>query len=38
MVVDGVRVNLEVQVANKGDYPERSLLFRAGQGDLEMAD
>jgi predicted transposase/invertase (TIGR01784 family) len=25
MVVDGVRVNLEVQVANKGDYPERSL-------------
>jgi predicted transposase/invertase (TIGR01784 family) len=25
MVLDGRRVNLEVQVANEGDYPERSL-------------
>jgi predicted transposase/invertase (TIGR01784 family) len=25
MVADGVRINLEVQVLNEGDYPERSL-------------
>ncbi|MDR1579885.1 MAG: Rpn family recombination-promoting nuclease/putative transposase [Synergistaceae bacterium] len=25
MAVDGIRVNLEVQVENEGDYPERSL-------------
>ena len=29
MVVDGKRVGLEVQVANEGDYPERSLYYWA---------
>ncbi|MDR1291963.1 MAG: Rpn family recombination-promoting nuclease/putative transposase [Clostridiales Family XIII bacterium] len=29
MVVDGSRVNLEVQVENEGDYPERSLYYWA---------
>ena len=29
MVVDGQRVNLEVQVADEGDYPERSLYYWA---------
>ncbi|MDR2357449.1 MAG: Rpn family recombination-promoting nuclease/putative transposase [Oscillospiraceae bacterium] len=29
MLVDGVRVNLEVQVANEGDYPERTLYYWA---------
>jgi predicted transposase/invertase (TIGR01784 family) len=29
MTVDGERVNLEVQVKNRGDYPERSLYYWA---------
>ena len=29
MVVDGRRIGLEVQVANEGDYPERSLYYWA---------
>jgi predicted transposase/invertase (TIGR01784 family) len=29
MIVDAVRVNLEVEVSNRGDYPERSLYYWA---------
>ena len=29
MIVDGKRIGLEVQVANEGDYPERSLYYWA---------
>ncbi len=29
MTVDGQRVDLEIQVADKGDYPERSLYYWA---------
>jgi len=29
MIVDSQRVNLEVQVVDEGDYPERSLLLGA---------
>jgi predicted transposase/invertase (TIGR01784 family) len=29
MILDGQRVDLEVQVANEGDYPERSLFYWA---------
>jgi predicted transposase/invertase (TIGR01784 family) len=37
MVVDGIRVNLEVQVGNEGDYPERSLLHWAREYSSALA-
>jgi predicted transposase/invertase (TIGR01784 family) len=31
MVLDGQRIDLEIQVANEGDYPERSLFYWASE-------
>ena len=37
MTVDGMKVDLEVQVANEGDYPERSLYYWAREYSSALA-
>jgi predicted transposase/invertase (TIGR01784 family) len=37
MAVDGIRVNLEVQVEDEGDYPERSLFYWAREYSSALA-
>ena len=36
MIIDGMRVDLEIQVANEGDYPERSLYYWAREYSVSL--
>ena len=38
MIVDGVRCDLEIQITDEGDYPERSLYYWAREYSLALAE